>query len=81
MQGISYEFIFIVTPVKLVLDLIGERWSRTTQNNWIPASAGMTLRVRSLILFRDHQFLEVPLIDSPLEAKWIIRYPYFKEVR
>jgi len=32
-----------VTPVKLVLDLIGERGSRKHLHTWIPASAGMTI--------------------------------------
>jgi hypothetical protein len=36
MKGISYEFIFIVTTAKLVLDLIGERVPRTTQKTGFP---------------------------------------------
>jgi len=48
MQGIAHAFYMSVSPAKLVLDLIGERGFRTTQNFWIPAFAGMTPGVRHL---------------------------------
>jgi hypothetical protein len=60
MQGISYEFIFIVTLVPTFVGINSSGGPELLKITGFEASAGMTLGVRSLILFRDHQFFEVP---------------------